>query len=191
MTATYNVVQNDHAEQVGDASNPGRAHKVAEIWYADVLRIVRTRYGYRRDWTDIAQQVMVRILTADGALPVKMSYAWLHRTITNTVLNTNRTYRRKEVAESLDQPETFAALAHRTVRTDYCLVIDYQSVIGELPEDFREAFISVTIEGCDPEDYAASGGISPSTVRSRISRARGLLREALRPYSNECRRRGG
>jgi DNA-directed RNA polymerase specialized sigma24 family protein len=151
MTDTLTVVQNDHAKQGGDAANPGRAHEVAEIWYAEVLRIVRARYGYRRDWTDIAQEVMVKILTADGALPVNMSHAWLHRTITNTVLNINRTYMRKEIAESLDQPDALRS----TARSDYCLMIDYQEVVDELPEDFREAFVSVTIEGSDPEDYCA------------------------------------
>jgi RNA polymerase sigma factor (sigma-70 family) len=192
MTVILTVAENDHAEQSGNGPNPGRAQEMAEVCYADVLRIVRTRYGYRHDWTDIAQDVMVKILKAGGALPVKMSYAWLHKTITRTALNRTRTYRRKEVAASLDDPETCTMASCRTAAlNDYCLVIDYEMVISELPEDFREAFISVTIEGCDPKVYANHCGISHSTVRTRITRARKQLRELLQTYVHKCRQRGG
>jgi RNA polymerase sigma-70 factor, ECF subfamily len=51
--------------------------------------------------------------------------------------------------------------------------------IDELPVAFRTVFVMREVEEMSVEETAESLGIPPATVRTRLFRARGLLREAL------------
>jgi RNA polymerase sigma-70 factor (ECF subfamily) len=51
--------------------------------------------------------------------------------------------------------------------------------IDALPDDYRAVFVLRAVEEMPVEETAAVLGIPPATVRSRLFRARGLLREAL------------
>jgi RNA polymerase sigma-70 factor (ECF subfamily) len=51
--------------------------------------------------------------------------------------------------------------------------------IDALPDDYRTVFVLRAVEEMSVEETAAVLGIPPATVRSRLFRARGLLREAL------------
>jgi len=54
-----------------------------------------------------------------------------------------------------------------------------EEAVDELPEAFRLVFVMREIEECSIEDTANSLGIKPETVKTRLHRARRLLRAAL------------
>ena len=54
-----------------------------------------------------------------------------------------------------------------------------QAALDALPPDFRVAVVLCDIEGLSYEEIAATLGIKLGTVRSRIHRGRGQLRDAL------------
>ncbi|KGQ18277.1 RNA polymerase sigma-54 factor RpoN [Lysobacter dokdonensis DS-58] len=54
-----------------------------------------------------------------------------------------------------------------------------EHAVDELPEPFRLVFVLREIEECTVEDTAVSLGIKPETVKTRLHRARRLLRAAL------------
>jgi RNA polymerase sigma-70 factor (ECF subfamily) len=54
-----------------------------------------------------------------------------------------------------------------------------ERAVDELPEAFRLVFVMREIEECSVEDTAASLGLKPETVKTRLHRARRLLRVAL------------
>src|SRR5437879_12689701 len=54
-------------------------------------------------------------------------------------------------------------------------VID--NAIGDLPEPFRLVFVTRVIEGMNVEETAEILGLKPETVKTRLHRARNLLRE--------------
>lgn len=54
-----------------------------------------------------------------------------------------------------------------------------ESAIDDLPGAFRTVFILRDIEGCSIEETALGLALKPETVKTRLHRARRLLREAL------------
>lgn len=57
--------------------------------------------------------------------------------------------------------------------------------LQELPDDFRQALILCDVEGLTYQEIADSMATPIGTVRSRISRARGILRERLEAYAGD------
>jgi RNA polymerase sigma-70 factor (ECF subfamily) len=54
-----------------------------------------------------------------------------------------------------------------------------EAAIAELSPQFREALLLVGVEGLSPTEAAGVCGISPETMRQRLSRARGALAAKL------------
>ena len=54
-----------------------------------------------------------------------------------------------------------------------------EHAVDELPEPFRIVFVMREIEECSVEDTATSLGLKPETVKTRLHRARRMLRAAL------------
>jgi len=54
-----------------------------------------------------------------------------------------------------------------------------ESAVDKLPEAFRVVFIMRDVEECNVEETAASLDLKPETVKTRLHRARRLLRQAL------------
>jgi len=61
------------------------------------------------------------------------------------------------------------------------LRLDLVHVIGELPPSYRDVLILRDIRGFEASEVAAELGITVEAVKSRLHRARALVREMLRP----------
>lgn len=108
---------------------------------------------------------------------------WLYRIVYNACIDElRRTARRRHVgldhaAEATDRrpdPADTAALRG-----------DLASALATLPADMRAAVLLVDAEGMDYRQAAGVLGIAPGTVASRVNRARGRLRVALRAEGGE------
>ena len=67
--------------------------------------------------------------------------------------------------------------AARAARSEIRRMIE--RAVDELPEPFRLVFVMREIEECSVEDTATSLGLKPETVKTRLHRARRMLRAAL------------
>lgn len=54
-----------------------------------------------------------------------------------------------------------------------------EGAVDDLPEHFRTVFILREVEGCSIEETAEALGVQPATVKTRLHRAKALLRQAL------------
>ncbi|GAA0771006.1 RNA polymerase sigma factor [Brevundimonas olei] len=61
-----------------------------------------------------------------------------------------------------------------------------EQAVDDLPPAFRAVFIMRDIEGCSIEETAAGLGLKPETVKTRLHRARRLLRQALDERVSAC-----
>ncbi len=121
------------------------------------------------------------------------SKAWLFRILKNSFIND---YRKKSKEPSKVDYQEVETVYNSTEDAEYESTTDLrieavQDLIGDevamalngLPVDFRTVIILCDIEGFTYEEMAKILDIPIGTVRSRLHRARNLLKEKLRSYA--------
>ena len=115
--------------------------------------------------------------------------AWL-LTILHNLFRTGRSRARPEqvsaTAEEFDRVVENESLRNgggartpETILADRSVDQSVQKALRSLPEDFKAAVILVDVEDMTYQEAAAVLEVPIGTVRSRISRGRGLMRQAL------------
>jgi len=139
---------------------------------------------------DVVQEAWVRAFTAlDGFRGEAAFSTWLTRIALNEALGRLRRQR-----PTLDW-ETYGDMASQAEIINFpvsAMVSDPERTmarseirdvlersIDELPDAFRAVFIARIIEGMSVEETAELFALKPETVKTRLHRARVLLREAL------------
>ena len=116
---------------------------------------------------------------------------WLVRIVANQALMRLRKQKRERVVVPFERDELGAGRARdvevedrkaespsaATLRAEIRRMLEHR--IDELPVAFRTVFILREVEEMTVEETAAALGIPAATVRTRLFRARALLREAL------------
>ena len=124
---------------------------------------------------------------------------WLHRVAANTALMRLRRRRRapdgpaeqpmEELLPRFDTAGRIEAPPHHdwSKRADEQLAdrevrLAIERAVENLPEDYRIVFLLRDVEGLSSEEMAELLGISVAAVKSRLHRARLVLREKLESY---------
>jgi RNA polymerase sigma-70 factor (ECF subfamily) len=142
-----------------------------EAFVRELARVL-TRSSAEAD--DVAQEVLLHTLERSPGAAEGLR-AWLASSTRRIAWNLRRSERRRKARErhaarpeSLTDPTT--ALAARQLLVDAVLALD---------EPFRRTIILVHDQGLTAGEIAAREGVPPSTVRTRLHRAHGLLRRQL------------
>jgi RNA polymerase sigma-70 factor, ECF subfamily len=155
-----------------------------------IYRIARGILGNDSEAEDVVQETYIRAFThLDSFRGDSRLSTWLARIAINEALGRLRARRRTvdivafeanqtgaeiiqvPLAPTSDDPEK--AMAQRQILQ---LV---EKATDSLPEVYRIVFITRVIDGMSVEDTAEIIGIRAETVKTRLHRARGLLRERL------------
>lgn len=164
-------------------------------YHKKIFNVLLRMVGDFHEAADLTQDVFVQ---AYKALPTfrgdSKIYTWLYRIAVNRGKNRMKQIARGNavVTGSLDEPIDTEEGLTRDV-PDQSFIPDrlleqreLQAIVSEeinnLPPDFRLVVILRDIEGLSYKDMAEVIGISLEAVKSRLFRARSLLRERLRPY---------
>jgi RNA polymerase sigma-70 factor, ECF subfamily len=181
------------------AEAPGTAHRLAafeELVQRHQTQIYRVAYrltGNHDDAEDLAQEAIVEAFRAfDRYQPGTYFDRWLYRIMSRTFIDTVRRRNRRPVV-SLDAPihgegdslVTFIGDSSQdpqqlTEMVDLDGVI--QAALDRLPQEFRTAVVLADVEGLSYDEVAEALRCPVGTVRSRLHRARQMLREALQPH---------
>lgn len=159
-------------------------------------RLYRVARGILRDDSeaeDAVQEAYVRGFTALGAFRGEANLStWLTRIVLNEALGRLRRQRPTVGLTVLDTPDERngtrvipfplmnaadddpeRSAARREIRRLL------EKAIDELPEPFRLVFVMRIIEEMSVEETALNLGLRPETVKTRLHRARRLLRQAV------------
>ncbi len=156
--------------------------------YPTVLRLM----GSPEDSHDVLQEAFLRAFEKLGTFQGDSSfYTWIYRIAVNLALSKRRRRRTTRLlgdgrrgypAEALGDPRQAdpALPVERAERDDLI-----HAALAALAPDHRAVVVLKDLDGLRYEEIAATLGVPIGTVRSRLHRARGELRERLRGVAEE------
>lgn len=163
--------------------------------YATALRLVRSP----DDAKDLAQDTVLRAYRFFHQFtPGTNCRAWLMTILLNTFRNGYRHAAREQVTASEQEfsnrleAESFARDPKESdpelLADESAIEPEVERALESLPEEFRSALLLVDVQEMNYQEVSAALAIPVGTVKSRISRARAMMRKALRDFARNRRR---
>ena len=135
--------------------------------------------GDRSRAEEVTQQIFIRSWVKLGSFRFESSFgSWLHRLAINVALNELKASASMQVWNcSFENLQTESNTQGSSIGE---LHIDLERAIAALPMGARVVFVLHEIEGLHHKDIAKKLGLANGTCKAQLSRARKLLREALK-----------
>jgi RNA polymerase sigma-70 factor (ECF subfamily) len=155
----------------------------ADALYNHARRLTRNE----PDAEELVQETYVRALAAAHTYMGGYLKAWLFKIMRNTFIDLHRRGRHQPALSELDvidgTPDSSAMGDRQQLdQLPRVLASEIEAALGTLSEDAR-AIILLDLEGLTELELAEVLGCPVGTVKSRLSRARALLRERLKDYA--------
>lgn len=127
---------------------------------------------------DLVQDTLTRAVAAASFQPGTNVRAWLFTILKNATRNHARRLRRNPVdlVDTLDLTVPSTSFASPLERLEFAELV---AAIDRLPDTFRQVVLLCGVEGFPYDKAAQILDVPTGTIRSRLSRARRLLRIAL------------
>ncbi|MBE7037161.1 MAG: sigma-70 family RNA polymerase sigma factor [Ruminococcaceae bacterium] len=147
--------------------------------------------GNLSDAEDAAQEVFVKIFRFIDSFNGQSSFStWLYRIASNVCLDLLRKAKRQpkdtvSIYQENDEGEEYSIAIEDTEPDPYerAQLSEAQKVLKEalnqLSDEHKQVIILRDIEGLSYEEIAEAMGTAPGTVKSRINRARQMLKKLL------------
>ena len=159
-----------------------------------VYRIAYAALRSHHDAEDATQETFLRVLRYSSKLVgVENPKTWLARIAWRVAVDRSALHgRRREVPlEDPQKPwEEFASSdvpAHDAMHGSQVSAM-LERLMATLPQKLREPMVLSTVEEMSPREVAATLGINEAAVRSRVFRARQILREKLAEHMTRKQR---
>ena len=175
-------------------------NQLVEAYEHRVFRLVHRMLGRRDEAEDMAQEVFVQVFKAIGQFrgDSKLS-TWLYRIAVNLCKNRLK-YLSRRHSDAQDEFETVAEHAPLSsskgvtyggvarpdqVLEGYQVERIVQRCMAEIEPEFREVLVLRDVEDLSYEEIAEITGLADGTVKSRIHRARGVLKQKVEQAMGE------
>ena len=178
-----------------DEARRGNSTPLAELMRTHNQRLFRIARSILRDDAeaeDIVQEAFVKAFTQTHTLlePAKIG-AWLAKITVNLALDRQRVVKRQSqlIDSTISASESdFEALSSTDTSDQFSperlasmgevrKILEHE--IDQLPDGFREVFIMRVIEHMSIDETAVALDIQPATIKTRLHRAKSLLRKGL------------
>lgn len=150
-----------------------------QLWDAYCCRLLSfllSRVSDRTEAEDLLQEVFIRVHQHLCCLPMheKMD-AWIFQITRNLVIDH---YRKRHHFEDLpaNLPDDFE---FEEEDSNLDLSLSIRGMVDELPDNYREALLLTEYQGLSQVELAEKLGLSVSAAKSRVQRAREMLRKMI------------
>lgn len=174
------------------------AEQVFHDYAGQVYHLARRLLGSDTDAEDVTQDVLLQVVRKLSTFRGESAFStWLHRITVNAALSHRRKRAFRQEHQLRDPLEEFLETGHHRIPVrKWAAAPDEQILdnetqqlieraIGELPEAYRDVFVLADVEQLPNAEIAGILGISVSAVKSRLHRARLMMRHALAPHFEE------
>ena len=147
--------------------------------YARKMMAVCYRYGHDRETAqDLLQEGFLKVFTAIGSYAGKGSFeGWIRRIFINTALEHLRHPDVLKETADIDSEESLQEPDYSTL--ERLSVEELLEIVAELPGGFRTVFNLFVVEGYNHKEIGEMLGITESTSRSQLARARRWLQKRI------------
>jgi RNA polymerase sigma factor (sigma-70 family) len=163
--------------QLVDAARGGDAQAIAQLLtqcQPDLKRFARRTCSTAEDAEDAVQAALWQLYRKIGALRTAATFAvWLFRIVERECF---RLFRGRQAMQGQDGADV-EAVAAPALPLD--LRMDLSRAIAALPEAYREVLILRDVDELTAPEVAGHLGLSVDAVKSRLHRARAMVRERL------------
>jgi len=152
--------------------------------------------GNEADAEDVTQDVLLQVLRKLDTFRGESAFpTWLHRVTVNAALAYRNKRAIRERRRSSEAPEEVAddrphaggpwrTTPERQVLDEETRRL-IESAIAGLPEMYRDVYVLADVEGLPNAEISDMLGLGVAAVKSRLHRARLMMREALAPHFEE------
>ncbi len=175
-----------------ESTERGRAEGADEMLEALVREhsrlVYRIAYAVLRshhDAEDATQETFLRVLRYSSKLPtIENPKTWLAKIAWRVAVDRSKRHSRGQELSLDDSERPEIEIASSDTAADEAihgaqLGATLEKLIAALPTKLREPLLLSTIEEMTPREVAATLGINEAAVRSRVFRARQMLKEKL------------
>jgi RNA polymerase sigma factor (sigma-70 family) len=185
----YAVLTERELVNLAQAGNPEAFRLIMQRCNQRLFRVARSVLGNDSEAEDVLQEAYTRAFASFSGFRGDSSLlTWLTAITLNeargrvrkrrtTVDLTHVENAQKESAEVLMFPSARSDPEENLARAQIRHMLEH--AIDELPEPFRLVFMMRDVEECSIEETALHLNLRPQTVKTRLFRARRLLRDAL------------
>jgi len=159
-----------------------RAFSLLYEKYADVLMLVCLRYSRNKaEAQDVLQEGFIKVFQKIESFEGRGSFeGWLRRIMVNTAINYYKANKKYQFQEEVDANSSHLAVYDNE---DELLEVDYpvkpkmlMRMINDLPDGYRMVFNMYVFDGLTHKEIAGDLGVTESTSKSQLSKARKYLR---------------
>jgi len=163
-----------------------------------VYNLARRMLGNDADAEDVTQDVLLQVVRKLDTFRGESAFpTWLHRVTVNAALAHRRKRAVRQEYLTADPLDHFRDDGHHAGPVQQWSVAPDQAVldaetqqlieaaIAQLPDIFRDVYVLADVEGLPNAEIADMLGLSVPAVKSRLHRARLLMRDALAPHFQE------
>jgi RNA polymerase sigma-70 factor, ECF subfamily len=183
------------SRQTGAVAPPLTAERVFHEHAPRVYNLARRMLSNNADAEDVTQEVLLQVVRRLATYRGEAEFTtWLHRvTVNAALLHRRKAAQRHErqVGAPLDyfpvpggrlRPESPGPERQALAREVQGLI---EQAIAGLPPLYRDVYVLADVEGLPNADVGDLLGLSLPAVKSRLHRARLLMRAALAPHFEE------
>lgn len=164
-----------------------------------IYNLARRMLGNENDAQDVTQEVFVQVMRKLPSFRGEAAFpTWLYRVAVNAALAFRRKRAVREEHRLQSSIEDFCEHGARLTPVRHWVhepeqpVLDREThelieeAIASLPEGYRDVFVLADVEELSNAEIAQMLDISLAAVKSRLHRARLLMRESLAPHFEEA-----
>jgi RNA polymerase sigma-70 factor (ECF subfamily) len=194
--APFEVPMEDR--QAANSSPPLTPERVFHEYAPRIYNLARRMLGSDADAEDVTQDVLLQVVRKLDTFRGESAFpTWLHRVTVNSALAHRQKRATRQKREAPDPLDRFLDNGRHTgpVRP-WSLEPDQQAMnhethelieraIANLPEIYRDVYVLADVENLPNAEIGQMLDLSLPAVKSRLHRARLLMRDALAPHFEE------